>query len=556
MSNSKMDGQLFKAILASGAANLVLNYKKVDALNVFPVPDGDTGTNMRMTIEAGAVEVKNASEQSIYEVAKKASRGMLMGARGNSGVILSQLFRGLYKGLAGHTSVNPVELGIAFNSAVQQAYGAVLKPVEGTILTVARESTEYVNKMVTAETTFEEFFQLILEEGNRSLERTPDLLPALKEAGVVDSGAVGYLCVIEGMLKAIQGEPVEATSMNEGQTVSVSRSFNAHSVLEYGYCTEFILQLQYAKVDIANFDIKVITDFLETLGDSIVAIKDEDIVKVHVHTKTPGVVLSTCQQYGEFVTLKIENMSVQHSEMAVSDEECNCDECVEMRKQQAPKKFGVVCVASGEGLVEVFKQMGADYVVEGGQSMNPSAEDFVKGFDSINAENIIVFPNNSNIVLTAEQAAKYYKDAHVYVVKSKTLAQGYSALTMLDLSSGDIKVILEELQGVIANVTTGLITYSIRDAEIEGVNIKKDDYIGICNGAITVSIPNRLEAAKALIETTDIAEKDIITIIYGKDVDEEELASLIEYIEENHSNVEVDTIEGGQNVYSYILSIE
>ena len=556
MSNKTMDGQLFREILISGAANLALNYKKVDALNVFPVPDGDTGTNMRMTIEAGAAEVKNVTETSIYDVAKKASRGMLMGARGNSGVILSQLFRGLYKGLAGHNAVNAVELGVAFNSAVDQAYGAVLKPQEGTILTVARESAEYVNKMVTEKTTLIEFFELLMEEGNRSLQRTPELLPVLKEAGVVDSGAVGYLCVIEGMLKALQGEPIEASAILENTHVSVSRTFNAHSTLEYGYCTEFILQLQYAKVDIANFDIKVITDFLETLGDSIVAIKDEDIVKIHVHTKTPGVVLNTCQQYGEFVTLKIENMSVQHSEMAVSDEECNCDECVEMRKQQAPKKFGVVCVASGDGLVEIFKQMGADYVVEGGQSMNPSAEDFVKGFDCLNAENIIVFPNNSNIVLTAEQAAKYYKDANVYVVKSKTLAQGYSALTMLDLSSGDINTIIEELQGVISNVTTGLITYSIRDAEIDGINIKKDDYIGICNGAMKVSVANRLEAAKELIAQTDIEEKDIITIIYGKDVDEAELALLVEHIENTYTNVEVDTINGGQNVYSYILAME
>ena len=556
MSIKTMDGQLFREILISGAANLALNYKKVDALNVFPVPDGDTGTNMRMTIEAGAAEVKNVTETSIYDVAKKASRGMLMGARGNSGVILSQLFRGLYKGLAGHNMVNAVELGVAFKSAVDQAYGAVLKPQEGTILTVARESTEYVNKMVTEKTTLIEFFELLMEEGNRSLQRTPELLPVLKEAGVVDSGAVGYLCVIEGMLKALQGEPIEASAILENTHVSVSRTFNAHSTLEYGYCTEFILQLQYSKVDIANFDIKVITDFLETLGDSIVAIKDEDIVKIHVHTKTPGVVLNTCQQYGEFVTLKIENMSVQHSEMAVSDEECNCDECVEMRKQQAPKKFGVVCVASGDGLVEIFKQMGADYVVEGGQSMNPSAEDFVKGFDCLNAENIIVFPNNSNIVLTAEQAAKYYKDANVYVVKSKTLAQGYSALTMLDLSSGDINTIIEELQNVISNVTTGLITYSIRDAEIDGINIKKDDYIGICNGAMKVSVANRLEAAKELIAQTDIEEKDIITIIYGKDVDEAELALLVEHIENTYTNVEVDTINGGQNVYSYILAIE
>lgn len=556
MSNNKMNGQLFKLLVTNGAANLTVHYKEVDALNVFPVPDGDTGTNMRMTIQAGAVEVKEVTDESIYDVAKKVSRGMLMGARGNSGVILSQLFRGLYKGLAGHKEVNAQELGVAFNSAVAQAYGAVLKPTEGTILTVAREATEYANKMITKQSTIEDYFKYHLEEGRRSLQRTPDLLPVLKEAGVVDSGAVGYLYVIEGMLKALQGEEIEATDFSDVKHTPFSTAFNAHSELTYGYCTEFILQLQYSKVDIASFDIKVITDFLETLGDSIVAIKDEDIVKVHVHTKTPGVVLTKCQEYGEFVTLKIENMSVQHSEMTVAQNECNCDDCVEMRKQQAPKKFGIVCVASGDGLVDIFKQMGADYIVEGGQSMNPAAEDFVKGFDSINAENIIVFPNNSNIILTAEQAGKYYKNANVYVVKTKTLAQGYSALTMLDLSSGDINVILEELEGVIANVTTGLITYSIRDAELDGVEIKKDDYIGICNGKIVVSAQERLQATKDLIANSDILNKDIITIIYGKDVNQEELDELVAYLEENYSNAEVDTINGGQNIYSYILSIE
>ena len=282
------------------------------------------------------------------------------------------------------------------------------------------------------------------------------------------------------------------------------------------------------------------------------------IVKVHVHTKTPGDVLNFCQQFGEFVTIKIENMSVQHSDgpAQVQEEQCNCDECVEMRKNAVQKKFAVVAVASGEGLVNAFKEMGVDYVVEGGQSMNPSAEDFNVGFDSLNAQNIIVFPNNSNIVLTAQQAAKYYKKANVYVVPSKTLAQGYSALTMLDLSSGNIETILEEINEVVKNVTTGLITYSIRTTEIEGLKINEGDYIGICNGRIVVSKQERLDAVKQLLESANAGEKDIVTIIVGKDVSEEELAELTSFIEDNYSNLEIDTINGQQDVYSYIFSIE
>lgn len=553
-----VDGQLFKKLVINGATSLKNNYKEVDALNVFPVPDGDTGTNMKMTIEAGASEIANLDENNIGAISKILSRGMLMGARGNSGVILSQLFRGIYKGLTGYETVNAVELGRAFVSGVEQAYHAVLKPVEGTILTVAKDAANKALSMVDENTSINDYFKYHLEEARASLERTPELLEALKRAGVVDSGGAGYVYIIEGMDKAINGieiEPLEATA----QTATIAKGFNAHSDLVYGYCTEFILQLQHKKVNIATFDEKVITEYLTSLGDSIVSLKDEDIVKVHVHTKTPGKVLEFCQQFGEFVTIKIENMSVQHSDGPVTEtpsEECNCPECVENRKNLEKKKIAVVAVASGDGLVKVFKKMGVDYVVEGGQSMNPSAEDFVKGFDELNAEHIIVFPNNSNIVLTAQQAGKYYKNATIHVVPSKTLAQGYSALTMLDLSSGDVETILSEIQDVISNVETGLITYSIRDALIGDVSIKEGDYIGIHNGKIVTSKATRIDAVKGLLEAINPEEKEIITIIYGKDVDMDELNEFIKYLEENHSNLEVDTVEGNQDIYHYIISIE
>lgn len=560
MATLKVNGELYKQLVIYGAANLRANYKVIDALNVFPVPDGDTGTNMRMTIEAGATAIKDANEESVYEMSKKVSRGMLMGARGNSGVILSQFFRGIYKGFKDIKEASVKDFAKAFQSGVNQAYHAVLKPVEGTILTVAREASEKAFKTIKKNDSLEKYFEIYLKEANASLQRTPELLPVLKEAGVVDSGGAGFICVIEGMQKYLLGEKIEEVEVVTEQGTVNRGSFNAHSKLEFGYCTEFILQLQYAKVDIAKFDIKVISDYLETIGNSIVALQDEDIVKVHVHTMTPGKVFEHCQQYGEFITLKIENMQVQHNEGTVLENnnpaQCDCPECVEMRRSEERKKFAVVAVASGDGLVNIFKEMGVDYVVSGGQSMNPSAEDFVKGFDLLNAENIIVFPNNSNIVLTAQQAAKYYDKANIIVVPSKTLAQGYSALTMLDLSSGDADQIVEEIKEVIANVTTGLITYSIRDTEFEDVKIKQGDYIGICNGKIVTANVSRLESVKKLLEFSDIAEKEIITIITGKDASAEEIQAVKAHIAEAYPHVEVDEITGEQDIYSYIFSIE
>ena len=560
MATLKVNGELYKQLVIYGAANLRANYKVIDALNVFPVPDGDTGTNMRMTIEAGATAIKDANEESVYEMSKKVSRGMLMGARGNSGVILSQFFRGIYKGFKDIKEATVKDFAKAFQSGVNQAYHAVLKPVEGTILTVAREASEKAFKTIKKNDSLEKYFEIYLKEANASLQRTPELLPVLKEAGVVDSGGAGFICVIEGMQKFLLGETIEEVEVvTETQTVNRG-SFNAHSKLEFGYCTEFILQLQYAKVDIAKFDIKVISNYLETIGNSIVALQDEDIVKVHVHTMTPGKVFEYCQQFGEFITLKIENMQVQHNEGTVLENtdpaQCDCPECVEMRRSEERKKFAVVAVASGDGLVNIFKEMGVDYVVSGGQSMNPSAEDFVKGFDLLNAENIIVFPNNSNIVLTAQQAAKYYDQANIIVVPSKTLAQGYSALTMLDLSSGNAEQIVEEIKEVIANVTTGLITYSIRDTEFEDVKIKQGDYIGICNGKIVTANVSRLDSVKKLLEFSDIAEKEIITIITGKDASPEEIQAVKAHIQEAYPHVEIDEVTGDQDIYSYIFSIE
>ena len=556
MEKYTINGITYKEMVINGCANLKLNYKAVDALNVFPVPDGDTGTNMRMTIEAGVNEIKNANEESIYDIAKKFSRGMLMGARGNSGVILSQLFRGIYKGLDGYQEVNAVELGKAFESGIAQAYKAVMKPVEGTILTVARESSEVVNSKVNDKMSIQQFFNILLDEARASLERTPELLPVLKESNVVDSGGAGYIYILEGMLKALNGEVVHIGGDVKTNSIGTKYSFNADSELEYGYCTEFILQLQNAKVkDIANFDVKEIVEFLNTIGDSIVCVRDEDLVKVHIHTKTPGRVLNFGQKYGEFLTIKIENMQVQHTEL-VMVEECNCPECVEKRKQAVHKKWAVVMVANGEGLTNTFKEMGVDYVVSGGQSMNPSADDFVKGFDELDAENILVFPNNGNIIMAAEQAAKYYKKTNVYVIPTKSIAQGYSALAMLDTSSDDIETIRLETKEVIDNVTTGLITYSIRDAKIDDIVIKNGDFMGLCDGKIIASETSKLAAIEKLLAYANVNEKELITIIYGSDVEEAELEKVLDLIATNYPEVEVEKIDGGQEIYSYILSIE
>jgi len=556
----KLDGSLFKTLLVNGSENLKQNYKQVDALNVFPVPDGDTGTNMRMTMEGGINEIYALDDENICEVAKKLQRGMLMGARGNSGVILSQLFRGIYKGFDGFQQVDAIHLAQAFESGVKQAYKAVMKPVEGTILTVAREATEKLAAISSSRMSINEFFKEFVEEAKASLVRTPDLLPVLKEAGVVDSGGAGLVYVLEGMSLALDGKfitekPVEG-SMHTISTQFLSKNEN----VTFGYCTEFIMKL-FPEVNNEDFDEGIITKMISPIGDSIVVVHDEDILKVHVHTLHPGDILNIGQKYGEFLNLKIENMTIQHhesKEFAHAQEgpcECGEEHHAPVQKPALRKKYAIVAVASGAGLVKTFTEMGADFIVSGGQSMNPSTEDFIRGFDTLNAEHIIVLPNNKNIIMAARQAAKIYTESKVHILETKSIAQGFAALTMLDLN-GEPDAILNDLKSVIEGVTTGLITYSVRDTDLEGIHIKKDDFIGICDNKIVASNHRRSDAVKALLKAGINEEKEIITIIYGNDVNIREVNELVKYIEKNYSNLEIDVIEGNQEVYSFILAIE
>ncbi|HEY8396127.1 MAG TPA: DAK2 domain-containing protein [Bacilli bacterium] len=564
MQINKIDGVLFKTMVVNGAEHLKQNYQKIDALNVFPVPDGDTGTNMRMTIEGGVNEIYSMKEEDIFEVSKKLSRGMLMGARGNSGVILSQLFRGISNGLEGKKTANAIALAQAFASGVKQAYKAVMKPVEGTILTVAREASEKLLAISSSRMTINEFFKELIEEAKASLQRTPELLPVLKEAGVVDSGGAGLIVILEGMAMAVEGnfvseKPVEGAMHTVG-TKFISKVEDA----DFGYCTEFILQLSKVE-NPEQVEEEDVSKVLSPLGDSIVIVKDEDILKVHIHTLKPGDVLNVAQQYGEFIHLKIENMTIQHNESAEirnaavnhQEGECPCGEyhAPVVKRPEVRKKYAIVAVATGKGLINAFKEMGADYIVSGGQSMNPSTEDFIRGFDTLNAEHIIVFPNNSNIILAARQSAKIYTESNVHVVETKSIAQGFAALTMLDLN-GEPEEIIEDLKPTIENVTTGLITYSIRDTDIEGIHIKKDDFIALCDNKIVASHRRRFDAVKALLKVAITEDKEIITIIHGEGVTQKEVNDLVKHIERNYSNLEIDVIEGNQEVYSYILAIE
>ena len=547
MSKLVLDGQTFKTLVTNGCQSLINDIDRINALNVFPVPDGDTGTNMRMTIEGGVKAIAALDTNSISEMSKKLSRAMTMSARGNSGVILSQFFKGLSLGLENKDTVNAQELALAFDCGVKQAYKVVQKPTEGTMLTVMREATEVSNANAASFETIEDFFACFIKEAHASLDRTPELLPVLKEAGVIDSGGAGYNRIIEGMISALDGNILVQQEKYEQEAKASMGHFDADSVLEFGYCTEFILQLQNSKVNVETFDISIIVNFLETLGDSIVAFKDEDIVKVHVHTFTPGKVIDFCQQFGEYVTFKMENMSVQHSELSETHED----------SKREHKKFAVVAVSSGEGISKAFTTMGCDEIVSGGQTMNPSSEDFINAFKKLDAENIIVFPNNGNIIMAARQAAENYDDAKVVVIPTKSIAECYSALTMLDFSSDDLDTIVDEFQSTIDNVTAASVTYSIRDSFIDEVEIKKDDYMAIIGKKIVAANQSKIEVVKELFaKVEDIRWKEVVTLIYGIDVTEEEKQEVVEYLNATYPDLEIGELDGKQDIYSFIISIE
>lgn len=547
-----LDGSLFAKMAQGGAAQLRANADEVNNLNVFPVPDGDTGDNMSMTIESGVAAMERVESSSLTEVMAALSKGMLMGARGNSGVILSQFFSGMAKGFEQIDRADAQTVGAALQVGVKQAYRSVLTPTEGTILTVAREAVEYAVKNINEESTIRTLFADLTQEMYTSLQRTPELLAVLREASVVDSGGAGLFYIMEGFNKVLIGEEITEVGTRRPAVASVVdfSGFTEDSEMVYGYCTEFLLQLQRSKVDTEAFDVAVITEFLQTIGDSIVAFKDGSIVKVHVHTMTPDKVLGFCRSFGEFLTIKIENMSVQHSETLEAKEEAP--------EVTAPrKKYGTVAVANGAGIEATFKDIGVDYVVKGGQTNNPSTEDFVNAFSKVNAEHIFVFPNNGNIIMAAKQAASIYDKAEVHVVESKDLGAGYIAIASINPEAETpdeaIAGSLEAMQFVV----TGSVSNAIRDADMNGVHITNGDHIGFVGKEIIASCKDKVAAATALVDRMfEDPDKFMVTVFSGKDATEAENEALKANIAASHPDAEIYFVDGGQEIYSYIIIAE
>lgn len=550
----EIDGELFVRLLLSGAAKLESKIQEVNDLNVFPIPDGDTGENMYMTIKGGVDKMVAEQEKSISDKAGALAEGMLLNARGNSGVILSQLFFGLAEGLKGKQVAALNEFAYALGCGVKRAYTSVVHPVEGTILTVARESAEKISEKIDDNMNLADFFKEFLKEMKISLDNTPELLASLKESGVIDSGGAGLAYIVEGFYKAVMGEDVvgETAVTSEPKNLMPDLSkFNADSVMDYGYCTELLLQLQNGKVNTEEFSVNIIIDFLETIGDSIVAVKNGSVVKLHVHTLTPWKVLEFCQKFGEYLTVKIENMTLQHNETVKSDKA----DSVVKKVKRARRKFATVTVASGKGLIGVFKELGADCVINGGQTNNPSSEDFIQAFDDVNADYVFVLPNNGNIILTAKQAAEIYKDSKVIVIETKNIGQGYSALSMLDYSSNDYNAIKEQMISDMQDATTGMLTKAIRTTTVNGVSVQKDDYIGFTDHVMLVSEKDKMESAKILADKLS-EDKEFFIIISGANTEKEQSQEIQDYMAKKHANVEVYLVDGGQDVYDFIYIAE
>lgn len=551
----EIDGKTFERILFCGADNLRMHLQEVNDLNVFPIPDGDTGDNMYMTLKGGIDQLKNENSCSIGEKANALAQGMLLNARGNSGVILSQLFFGLAEGLKNLSIAKLDEFIKALNCGVKRAYGSVAKPVEGTILTVARESVENAVKFVDENTSIEQFLEKFIFEMKQSLKRTPDILAVLKEAGVIDSGGAGLLYIVEGFKKAFEdGVETElaVTDVENKSNILDFSKFNENSVMEYGYCTELLLQLQTSKIDLNTFSLDKLIEFLNNIGDSIVAFKNGTVVKIHVHTLTPWMVLEYCQKFGEYLNVKIENMTLQHNETVKESD----SDISSFKVKRARRKFALVTVATGEGLKTTFEDMGADYVISGGQTNNPSAEDFISAFEEVNADHVFVLPNNGNIILTAKQAADIYKDSDVRVIESKSIGEGYSALSMLDYSSNDPDLIESNLKNDCLNVLTGMVTKAVRTTCVNGVKIEKDDYIGFTDKTMHVSTKDKIQTVCALIDKLDMANKNFLIAVYGRDCKESEKTKLEQFMAEKYPQTETYSIDGGQDVYDFLLIVE
>ena len=560
-----LGGSLLREMAVGGARALGTNSDEVNKLNVFPVPDGDTGDNMRMTIESGVAALEGMDSDDLAFVMQTLSHGMLLGARGNSGVILSQFFAGTARGLEEVSEADPEALGHAFEMGVEQAYSSVMTPTEGTILTVAREAVEYAVKKIAPKSTIRSFFADLVKEMRASLDRTPEKLAVLKEAGVVDSGGAGLFYIMDGFNRVLNGEEIAAPDdavifgASAAPKASAGFTFDENSEMVYGYCTELLLQLQNAKTDIAAFDVEELRAFLAKHGDSVVAFKTDSIVKLHVHTFTPERILAYCRRFGEFLSVKIENMSVQHTELsaeeaptpsAPADPEPVADELPR-------KKYAVVAVALGEGIENLFRELGTDRIIRGGQTRNPSTNDFLEAFSRVNAEHIIVFPNNGNIVMAAQQAGELYADATVHVLPSKNVGTGYVGLAALDLENGDVDAVLATACDAMENATTGYISPAIRDADMNGVLIHDGDPIGIVEKEILFSTSDRNEAVCRLASALlDIEGKYMLTVFCGADATEEEKSLLTAHLAEKYPSVEAYLIEGGQEIYPFVYVAE
>ena len=552
--------QDFRAMVEIGEMRLSENAEFVNSLNVFPVPDGDTGTNMMLSFKSGAERVANSTATTVGDLAQDLAKGLLMGARGNSGVILSQLFRGFSKAVVGKDEITGEELAQAFTNGVETAYKAVMKPVEGTILTVARESAKRGVRKLETSNDIIEVMGSVLRGAEKALAKTPDLLPVLKEVGVVDSGGQGLVFIYNGFFEALTGEAVPVQSLQSNKIDLTSVAHHEAGVdyehvstgdIKFGYCTEIMVKIGEGETVVDTFDYDTFRNYLNELGDSLLVVADDEIIKVHVHTERPGEVMNYGQRFGSLMKVKVDNMRLQHEEVLKTDYTAKVKEAAQKQKAE----YGIVAVAAGEGIQELFKSMGVTTIINGGQTMNPSTEDILQAVKEAHAEKVIVLPNNKNIQMAANQAAEVSEDAAVAVVATRTISEGLASLLAFNPEAS-----LEENQAAMSEqmalVSSGQITNAVRDTNIDGVEIKTNDFMGIVDGKILVSIADRKEATLATIDKMINDDSEILTIIYGEDAEASEVEEITEAVEAKYPDVEVEVHEGNQPVYTYLLSVE
>ena len=545
----KLDGALVRKLLKGGVQGLRAQIQTINDLNVFPVPDGDTGTNMTKTLEGGLARLPEGDDATLGQLLSAFARGCVLGARGNSGVILSQYVAGVSAALEDKTEACVTDVAAALAAGVDRAYHAVSNPVEGTILTVFRESANYTYANTDADTTPEQMLMLCIKEAKASLARTKEMLPVLAEADVVDSGGAGYVAILAGIYDALTGKTTDIGSYDAAPASAPAVNydlFTTDSDIGWGYCTECLVRLQRAKGDPEAFDLAAFTAALEQKDcNSIVALRDGDVLKVHAHTVTPSDVLILCQQFGEFLEVKIENMTLQHSERSVA------------KKKKEHKTYGVIAVACGEGMHALFSELGADIIIDGGQTANPSAEDFLDAMAELDADHILILPNNGNILLTAHQAAGLWESGDVRVVPTKSFPQGFAALSVFNAVIGDVDDLVADMTDAKDAVASGEITWAIRDTVIGGVQVKKDDSIGILDGELVCSCADEIEAMRQMLRAIeDVEDREILTLFVGNGVTEDERAAMTEMIEEEFEDLSVDVYVGGQEVYRYLVAVE